>query len=104
NLLLAEAALERGDAAMADSLLAGNSVRSADASADLRARHAWLAGRTLEQEGRLQLALGEYRNAMSLEPALSTYHRAAAAVLLELGLPDAAADELLAWRSASGTA
>lgn len=104
NLLLAEAALERGDPATAGSFLAAAPQLDAGDSAGLRARHAWLSGRMHESEGRLQLALGDYRRATALEPAVPDFRRSASLVLMALGLPDAAADELLTWRSEAGMA
>lgn len=105
DLLLAEAALARGDAAAAASFLAGGAPPPAETGdMTLAARHAWLSGRTAEEQGRPQFALGEFRRAAELAPAEPLYHRAAAATLMRLGLPDAAVDELLAWRSRAGVA
>jgi membrane protease YdiL (CAAX protease family)/Tfp pilus assembly protein PilF len=102
-ILLAEiAALQHrldeaeGFLASADTLLAR------DYNNELAARQSFLAGEVALQRGEFQQALGEYRQAISSEPLVTRYYLAAARVLLELGLPEAAVAELESFRLASG--
>ncbi len=102
-ILLAEVALLRNDLMLAESYL--DSARQqllSNPNAELAARHSWLYGRTLEQRGELQTALGEYRRAAASQPLEIEYYKAAARALLAMGLPEPAADELLQYRNASG--
>ena len=102
-LLLAEVALQRNDLIMAESNLDTASRQLANSpNAEHAARHAWLVGRTLELRGESQEALGHYRRAAAAQPLEEEYYEAAAGVLLDIGLPEAAADELFQYRSASG--
>ena len=102
-LLLAEVALQRNDLILAESNLdtAGRQLVNSP-NAEHAARHAWLVGRTLELRGEDQEALGHYRRAAAAQPLEEAYYKAAGAVLLDIGLPEAAADELFQYRSASG--
>ncbi len=102
-LLLAEIALERGDMLLAESYLDGAAGQLATSpNAELSARHSWLLGLTLERSGEFQEALGHYRRAAASQPLEQDYYLSAARVLLKLGLPEAAVDELLQYRTASG--
>src|SRR5690554_980899 len=61
-LLLAEVALERDDALLAESYLqSAQQQLASNPNAELAARHSWLLGRSLEAAGELQEALGHYR-------------------------------------------
>ncbi len=102
-LLLAEVALERDDALLAESYLQSAQQQLAtNPNAELAARHSWLLGRSLEAAGELQESLGHYRRAAAGQPLEAEYYMTAARVLLRMGLPDAAAEELLQYRIASG--
>lgn len=102
-ILLAEIALLRNDLVLAESYLDGARQQLASSpNAELSARHAYLQGRTLEQRAELQEALGEYRRAAGSQPLELDYYKAAARVLLAMGLPEPAAEELQQYRSASG--
>ncbi len=102
-LLLAEIALERNDRVMAESYLGSAASQLVNTpNAELEARQAWLLGRTLEAQGLDQEALGNYRRASATQPLEIEYYKSAARVLLDMGLPEAAAEELLQYRSAAG--
>ena len=102
-LLLAEIALQRNDLILAESNLDTAARQLANSPhAELAARHSWLTGRTLELRGEAQEALGHYRRAAAAQPLELSYYKSAAEVLFGMGMPEAAADELLQYRSASG--
>ena len=102
-LLLAETALARGDLALAESHL-DSARQQLSRSPDplLAARRSYLLGQTLEQRAELQEALGEYRRAAAQQPLEIEYYRAAARMLLAMGLPESAAEELQQYRTVSG--
>lgn len=102
-LLLAELALERDDLVLAEGYLDTASRQLAsNQNSEHSARQAWLLGRTLEMRGEPQEALGQYRRATDAQPLEEAYWQSAASVLLGMGLPVAAADELLQYRTTSG--
>jgi tetratricopeptide (TPR) repeat protein/membrane protease YdiL (CAAX protease family) len=102
-ILLAEIAIRQGRLDEAEGYLASaDSLLSRDFNNELAARRSYLAGELAFRRGEFQLALAGYRQASSSEPLVGRYYLAAAGVLLELGLPEAAADELKGYRLASG--
>ncbi len=103
SILLAEITLERGQLDMAEANLASASLQlQTHPDPALQARHAYLTGRVAEQRGQLRDALAAYRQASAAVPTESLYYEAAALVLLKMGTPDAAAEELLGYRSSTG--
>jgi tetratricopeptide (TPR) repeat protein/membrane protease YdiL (CAAX protease family) len=104
-LLLAEIALQRNELDLAEGYLTSAETQLAgNYNNELAARQAFLTGEVLQQRGRFQQALAAYRQASHSEPLAVRYHLAAARVLLALGLPEAAVNELAGYRLAAGEA
>lgn len=103
QILLAGIAIDRNDLARASGYLDDAERELAAApNAALAARLSEQRGRLSERRGELQDALGHYRRAAASEPLEAGYYLAGARLLLQLGLPEAAAEELQQYRTVSG--